>query len=205
MTLRPFILLPLLVLLACGGDENPDTTPAGTAEDAAEAAALGSDLDGATEEPGARATILPLGDSGVSGTVTFTPTDDGLQVSYSVDGLEPGAHGFHVHENGDCGAGADGTPGGAAGGHYAPEGSPHGAPDESADARHTGDFGNIQAGADGRAMGTFLDPVAALGGPNGIAGKALLIHGGADDLTSQPSGDAGARVACGVIELVRGE
>ena len=150
----------------------------------------------------ATAQIAALGGSGVSGTVTFTALDDGrLKIDYALSGLEPGAHGFHVHENGSCAAGADGTPGGAAGGHFNPANHPHGGPDATATARHAGDFGNVEAGADGAASGSFTDTVARLAGADGIAGKALMVHAGVDDLQSQPSGDAGARVGCGVIGM----
>src|SRR5690606_33627677 len=104
-----------------------------------------------------------------------------------------------VHENGSCEPGEDGTPGGAAGDHFAPLGNPHGAPGDSA--RHVGDLGNVEAGADGRAQGTFVDPVVTLDGAHAIVGKAVVVHSGEDDLTSQPSGDSGDRVGCGVIQV----
>jgi Cu-Zn family superoxide dismutase len=150
----------------------------------------------------ATATIAALGGSGVSGTVTFTELGPNqLRVEYAISGLEPGAHGFHVHENGSCATGDDGTPGGAAGGHFNPDGDPHGGPDASAEARHVGDFGNIVATERGMASGSFTDNVARLGGPDGISGKALVIHAGEDDLQSQPTGDAGGRVGCGIIAM----
>ena len=183
-----FLLLPLLV--ACAGDEHPDTAPAGTAADAAQAAEQGERMS----ETAAYTAIEPVGESGVTGVVTALATAEGVQISYSIDNLEPGLHGFHVHENGACGAGEDGTPGGAAGGHFNPGDAPHGGREAVARERHAGDFSNIEAGADGRAVGTFLDPVAKLEGPDRIVGKAMMIHSAADDLTSQPSGDAGARV-----------
>jgi Cu-Zn family superoxide dismutase len=187
---RALLLLAApLLLAACAPDETPEPAPPDTTAVAPEP----------EPEPAATATIAPLGESGVTGTVTFTPAEGGLQVTYALDGLAPGRHGFHVHENGDCGPGPDGAPGGAAGDHFAPLGSPHGAPADSTGARHVGDFGNVEAGADGRAAGTFVDPIATLAGETGIVGHAVVVHGGEDDLTSQPSGDAGDRVGCGVI------
>ena len=157
-----------------------------------------TDMDGM--DVGAMAQIAPLGGSGVTGTVTFTQLAGGqLRVEYMLRGLEPGPHGFHVHENGSCAAGEDGTPGGAAGGHFNPADHPHGAPEAAPTARHVGDFGNIIATASGEASGTFTDQVARLLGPDSIVGKALVVHGGTDDLQSQPSGEAGPRVGCGVI------
>lgn len=187
---RALFLLPLL-LAACTADETPDTTPDDTALEADPLAPA---------EPSAGATIQPLGGSGVSGTVLFMPTAGGLQVTYTLDGLAPGRHGFHVHENGDCGPGPDGAAGGAAGEHFAPTGSPHGAETAPVGQRHAGDFGNVEADADGHAAGTFVDAVATLDGATGIVGKAVVVHTGEDDLTSQPSGDAGDRVGCGVIQ-----
>ena len=194
--IHPLLLVLPLVLAACAGDEHPDTTPAGTAAQADSVADLAEAVG-----PAATASIQPLGDSGVSGTVTFSPAEGGVQVTYAIDGLAAGRHGFHVHENGDCGPGPDGTPGGAAGGHFAPMGSPHGAETAPAGQRHVGDFGNVEAGADGRAAGTFVDPVVALDGERSIIGKAVVVHAGEDDLATQPSGDSGDRVGCGVVLL----
>jgi Cu-Zn family superoxide dismutase len=115
--------------------------------------------------------------------------------------LEPGPHGFHVHEFGDCSA-PDGS---SAGGHFAPLGSPHGPPDAGQGERHIGDLGNIVANADGVVEQELADSVIRLDGENSIVGKAIIVHAGADDFTTQPSGAAGERVACGVIELWENE
>ena len=144
--------------------------------------------------------------TGVSGTVTFTELDGGVYLSYEINGLEPGQHGFHIHEGTSCAAAdtdGDGTPeaGGAAGGHFNPMDSPHGAPSAEPDARHAGDLGNITADSDGLAVGGREDGVLTFDGETGLIGHAMMVHGGADDLTSQPGGDAGARVGCGVIAL----
>ena len=147
----------------------------------------------------ARATIEPLGDSGLSGTVTFARSAQGVRLTYNIVGLEPGRYGFHVHENGSCEDGDDGTPGGAAGGHFNPAGAPHGAPDRVATARHAGDLGNLYVLPDSSAVGTFGDPLAELEGENSIIGRALMIHAEEDDFTTQPTGNAGPRIGCGVI------
>ena len=156
----------------------------------------------------ATATLNPTEGNSASGQITFTQENGMVRVEGMIMGLSPGEHGFHVHENGDCSAAdlpddpdSEPNPAGAAGGHFAPQGSPHGAPGNDAAARHVGDLGNVTAGADGTAMVSMTDAVIALDGPNSIVGKALLVHAGQDDLTSQPSGAAGARVACGVITL----
>lgn len=186
-------LLALAVALAVTGcADDPD--PAGMPDDAP--APVEAE---ATTDEGAEALVSPIGDGTVAGTVSFTPLGDALQVSYDLGGLGTGAHGFHVHQVGDCGPDSTGTPGGAAGGHFNPLESPHGAPSASPGDRHAGDLGNIDAGPDGRAAGTVVDSVLSLDGPTSVLGRALVIHAGADDLSSQPSGDAGARVGCGVI------
>lgn len=183
-----FLLLPVVLLAACVGNEQeaPETTDTGEQSPVA---------------PIAVAVLEPVGDGVAGGTVTFEATDDGVDVSYDVQGLSAGRHGFHVHENGSCEAGEDGTPGGAAGGHFNPGATPHGRRDTTAEARHVGDLGNIEAGENGTSQGMFVDDVITLEGEHSIGGKAMLIHGGEDDLASQPSGDAGARIACGIIEL----
>ena len=137
--------------------------------------------------------------SGVSGVVRFTALDDAVEVRYDLSGLSDGPHGFHVHQTGDCSADSTGTPAGAAGGHFNPLASPHGAPSNAPARRHAGDLGNIDAEG-GRAVGVVVDSVLAFSGPTSVLGKAILVHGGEDDLESQPAGDAGARVGCGVIE-----
>lgn len=141
-----------------------------------------------------RADLAQLGESGVSGTVTFSATDDGVMVEAFIEGLGDGAHGFHIHEFGDCSA-ADGS---SAGGHFNPEGHPHSAPDS--DLRHMGDLGNIQGVAGATTRYTFTDKMIDL---SLIAGRSVVVHGGQDDLSSQPAGNAGPRIACGVIGVVK--
>jgi len=137
--------------------------------------------------------VSPTND--VKGTVSFTKVAGGVRIDGQITGLTPGAHGFHVHEKGDCSA-PDAT---SAGGHYNPTDMPHGAPDAAL--RHVGDFGNIDANASGVAKFTKLDHVITLEGPNSIVGHALIVHAKPDDLKTQnPPGAAGARLACGIIE-----
>jgi Cu-Zn family superoxide dismutase len=149
--------------------------------------------------PVAHVELQPLGESGVRGTVRFSAVYGGTEVRYALSGLAAGAHGFHVHEGTSCAPGADGTPGGAAGGHFNPHGSAHGAPDATRDRRHVGDFGNVVAGAAGTVSGVLLDGLIGFSGPESIVGRAVVVHADPDDLVSQPAGDAGARVACGII------
>lgn len=139
----------------------------------------------------ATASLNPTEGNNVEGSVTFTQTGDAVQVEGDISGLTEGMHGFHIHENGDCSA-PDAS---SAGGHFNPNNNDHGARTDSV--RHMGDLGNIEADAQGNASVSFTDSVLVF---NQIVGKAVIVHSGADDLTSQPSGAAGSRVACGVIE-----
>lgn len=143
----------------------------------------------------ATAVLKPTKDNKIAGTVTFTKEADGIRVVADLTGLTPGEHGFHVHETGDCSA-PDAT---SAGGHFNPSNMPHGAPDDAE--RHEGDLGNITADSAGKAHYDRVDKVLSFEGPDSIVGRAVIVHTGVDDLKSQPSGDAGGRGACGVIEM----
>lgn len=143
------------------------------------------------------AVLHPTAGSNVSGMVTFTKSGDDVKVVADVTGLTPGKHGFHIHEFGDCSS-PDGK---SAGGHFNPGNHQHGAPD--ATDRHAGDLGNIEADASGKAHLELTDKVMKLDGPNPIVGHAVIVHEKADDLKTQPTGDAGGRVACGVIGVAK--
>jgi Cu-Zn family superoxide dismutase len=145
------------------------------------------------------AVMNPLGSSGVSGTVTFTKTDGGVRIQAQLKGLKPGDHGFHIHEFGDCSA-PDGT---SAGGHFNPAGAPHAGPHDAS--RHAGDMGNVAAGADGTATIDYVDSQASFDGATDILGRGVIVHEKADDLKTQPTGNAGGRVACGVIGAVKAQ
>lgn len=120
-----------------------------------------------------------------------------MRVTAHVTGLTPGKHGWHIHEKGDCTA-PDAT---SAGGHYNPDSMPHAGPDAAQ--RHSGDMGNLVADSGGVAHMEYVDTVMRLQGPNAVVGRAVIIHAGEDDLTTQPTGNSGARVACGVIEAAQ--
>lgn len=143
------------------------------------------------------AVLHPTQGNDVSGLVMFTQTADGVRITAAVEGLKPGKHGFHIHEFGDCSA-PDAT---SAGGHYNPDGHPHAGPDRMP--RHMGDMGNLDAGRDGRAGYERTDDYITLNGPKSIVGHAVIVHAGEDDLTTQPTGAAGARQACGVIGVAK--
>ncbi|TAK92623.1 MAG: superoxide dismutase family protein [Burkholderiaceae bacterium] len=142
----------------------------------------------------ASAALKPTQGNAVTGTVSFTQKDGQVWMTAEVKGLSPGLHGFHIHEKGDCSA-PDGT---SAGGHFNPSGHPHGA--SHAQGGHGGDMGNLTADANGNAhLKLALDGVVIGDGANNIVGRAVIVHAKPDDLTSQPVGNAGARLACGVI------
>jgi Cu-Zn family superoxide dismutase len=145
------------------------------------------------------AVLHPTEGHEATGTVSFERAEDGVNVRVRIEGLRPGEHGLHVHEFGDCSK-ADGT---SAGGHFNPFDAPHGAPD--AESRHVGDLGNVTANEDGVAEADFVDTVIAFEGEASIVGRGVIVHADADDLTSQPTGAAGARVSCGVVGIAAPE
>jgi Cu-Zn family superoxide dismutase len=147
-----------------------------------------------TQGPGAVATLAPTSGSTAQGTVNFQQLADGsVQVTVDLTGVPAGVHGFHIHEFGNCG-----DNGNAAGGHFNPTGTPHGAP--AADPHHAGDFGNVTADANGRVQTRFTTrSITVAAGPNSAVGHAVILHANPDDLTTQPTGNAGARIACGVV------
>lgn len=189
------LLLVVLMLPACNRDEPTNNEPSMAGDEAGqkaqkttqETAGQMSDLADAV------AILKPTSGNSASGSVRFTSANRGLGVEAKLTGLSPGRHGFHIHANGDCSA-PDAS---SAGGHYDPESAEHGGPDD--ETHHTGDLGNVQADDEGRATLDRNFPFLTLEGEKSIVGKAIVVHAGEDDLESQPSGDAGARVACGVI------
>ncbi|KAF8039498.1 hypothetical protein BT93_B1886 [Corymbia citriodora subsp. variegata] len=148
-----------------------------------------------------KAVAVLKGTSSVEGVVTLSQEGDGpTTVNVRVTGLTPGPHGFHLHEYGDTTNGCIST-----GAHYNPNNMTHGAPED--EVRHAGDLGNIVANADGVAEATIVDTQIPLGGPNAVVGRALVVHELEDDLgkggheLSLTTGNAGGRLACGVVGL----
>lgn len=150
--------------------------------------------------PGRAVAVLrPTQGAAVEGKVVFVKAEAGVKVSVEVKGLTPGRHGFHIHEFGDCSA-PDAT---SAGGHFNPGGHPHAGPMDAA--RHAGDMGNLEANAEGIARLDYVDAGLAFDGAGSILGRGVIVHANPDDLKTQPTGNAGGRVACGVIGVVKGE
>ncbi|HZS69294.1 MAG TPA: superoxide dismutase family protein [Burkholderiales bacterium] len=159
------------------------------------AALLGCQSVRQAEGPSASAQLQPTTGNTTSGSASFTQVGDKVHLVANVTGLTPGQeHGFHVHEAGDCSSG-DGM---SAKGHFNPYGKPHGSP-ASAE-RHAGDMPALRADAGGNArIDTTLDVMSVKPGPASVVGRGLIVHASPDDYKTQPTGNAGARLACGVI------
>jgi superoxide dismutase, Cu-Zn family len=136
--------------------------------------------------------LAAMKDSGVKGTLLLRQQGKDVVVTGEVSGLKPGEHGFHIHEFGDLRA-PDGT---SAGAHFNPEGHDHAGPES--DKRHAGDLGNIKADRSGVAKVNVKAEGLSL---HFVIGRSLVVHADPDDLKSQPSGNAGARIGVGVIGL----
>lgn len=199
--LRPLFFAPLLIALAACSPPDP-------VADADPAASTGAEMPDAApvdtapapadfQAQAATATLQPTEGNDARGELRFEVADGYIHITGQVTGLEPGGeHGFHVHEFGDCSA-ADGT---SAGGHFNPAGSDHGRAGQGE--HHVGDSDNLMANDEGVAEVDRQLHGATIGdgGAADIVGKGVIVHAGADDYVSQPTGDAGARLACGVIE-----
>jgi superoxide dismutase, Cu-Zn family len=196
MNTRILLLLPtcaaVSLLAACGSrDERTANDMPGTSAPAPTSA------DAPPPSTGAAARLTPTQGHTAAGTLTLSAEGDSVRLIGSLQGLPPnGEFGFHIHENGDCSA-PDAS---SAGGHFNPANAQHGNP--QGDAHHAGDMLNAKSDAQGLAQ---VDAVARgvsleSGAPDGVRGKAIVLHEKPDDYASQPAGNAGARIACGVIE-----
>jgi superoxide dismutase, Cu-Zn family len=143
----------------------------------------------------AKATIEGRSNSKVAGDALFTETDQGVVVTVLVRNAPPGSHGVHIHEKGDCSA-ADAA---SAGPHFNPTGHKHGGPTTAE--HHAGDLGNMTVTADGIGKLSFTSKDITLSdGPNSIMNRSVVVHEKADDLKTDPAGNSGARIGCGVIK-----
>jgi Cu-Zn family superoxide dismutase len=168
-----------------GGSIRPPTTTTSPAEP-------GAAPPPATPRLMARADVQPLGDNTVRGIVEFQTAAGGdgpMTIHVMLMGLDAGPHGMHVHAGIDCAAPGE---------HLNPQSAPHGPANAASGARHLGDLGNVTADASGMVEEMLRD--AMLGADSSFIGKALIVHEGQDDLSTQPGGDSGEPIACGVIE-----
>ncbi|MEN1941997.1 superoxide dismutase family protein [Luteimonas sp. MJ174] len=189
-----------LGLAACGDRQDPyddAATPPATADAPVAPTTAGATADmTTTPAAGTMAVLAATEGNSVTGEITFAAVDGGVTITGQVNGLTPNTeHGFHVHESGDCSA-PDGT---SAGGHFNPADSAHGR--VSSGEHHVGDTDNIRADDTGVArVDTRLDGATlADGAPTDVLGRAVIVHADPDDYATQPTGNAGARLACGVI------
>lgn len=141
-----------------------------------------------------KVSLAPTQGRTVHGDLTLSSAGSGVRITGKVDGLTPGSeHGFHIHEKGDCSA-PDAS---SAGGHYNPASTPHGNP--GGGAHHAGDIRNLVADGSGVANVDVIVEGVSIGGQNDVLGRAVVVHESPDDYASQPAGNSGARIACGVI------
>jgi superoxide dismutase, Cu-Zn family len=149
-----------------------------------------------SDEQRATANLQPTKGSKATGTADFRQAGNKVRVVVNMSGLTPGReHGFHIHEAGDCSSG-DGM---SAKGHFNPQGKPHGPP--TSGERHAGDMPALRADANGNArLDTELDLITVAAGPTSVVGRGLIVHADPDDYKTQPTGNAGARLACAVIQ-----
>jgi superoxide dismutase, Cu-Zn family len=199
------LFLSVFVFAAIMASISSCTPPKGSEEGESDTTAVqGEKMEtmGDTEEmeesPTAIAQMEAKSGSNVSGTVTFTMEDAQVHIMVDLQGLTPGKHAIHIHEFGDCSA-PDGT---SAGGHWNPSSEAHGHISETEEF-HYGDIGNLEVGEDSTATFERTVDIWTIGGEgvSNIVGQSVIVHAGEDDFTTQPTGAAGGRIACGVIEM----
>lgn len=184
------ILLISQVLIACSTPEQKAETTA-PPPDSTEPITS----DGVAMEP-VKVNMIAKSGSNLDGTATFSQEGDSIKFVLEVENAPPGEHAVHLHEKGDCSA-PDAT---SAGSHWNPTSMDHGHLGKTNEA-HLGDIGNFKVGEDGKGTIEFTtDKWSMGGGDNSIFGKAVIVHEKADDYKTQPTGDAGGRIGCGVIE-----
>lgn len=182
--------------------------------------ALAGTLWGCAQGPAKTASALPRAGSGAivklltpdgqpRGQAVLTAVGEGVEIVVNAEGLTPGLHGLHIHTNGQCAPGPDASGKtvafGAAGGHFDPEASNrHGHPEHDAQ-RHAGDVPNLLVDGQGKGQLRFTNPKITLvpGGKASVLGRTLVVHADADDYRTNPAGNSGGRVLCGVVEPAR--
>lgn len=183
------LLVALLFLSACNsGSKQADQGETNTEQQ--------QDAD-EEDKVTAKATMEPASGSNVSGEATFTQENGAVQFELTVENVAPGEHAVHLHEKGDCSA-EDGS---SAGGHWNPTMKPHGKRGDGT-SFHKGDIANMNVGQDGKGTLRLSINDWTIGGPDStnIVGKSVIIHAKPDDFTSQPAGNAGDWISCGVIK-----
>lgn len=179
------VLLAALAITGCGGDKSEET--ATMEPEVLEVEVAGNFADAA---------IDPKSGSTLTGMAIFKQVENGIWMELTIENAPPGTHAAHIHEFGDCSA-EDGT---SAGGHWNPASHDHGKWGD--DPFHLGDLGNIEVGENGMGVITMQTDLWSLGSgkDNDVVGKSIIVHAAADDFTTQPTGAAGGRIGCGLIE-----
>lgn len=185
-----------ILFLNCKGEKKENNST--EALEATEEIAMDSETEENDEDPKVlEISLSPKSESDVAGTVIFTEESGMVTMVANMTGLSEGAHAIHIHEKADCSS-PDGK---SAGGHWNPTMQPHGKWGDTK-GYHKGDIGNFTSDADGKGSITFATNEWCIGCEDekaNIVGKAIIVHQGKDDYTSQPSGDAGSRVSCGGV------
>lgn len=177
----------MLMLAACSGEPATETA---SADNALENILTEMPSEGAG---GIATATIRSADGTEMGNATATETNGAVQVSVNLSGLTPGERGFHIHQVGTCDAPDFQT----AGGHWNPTNAQHGL--ENSEGPHAGDMPNLSVGADGTASASFALPAGSFAGLMDADGSAIVVHEGPDDMRTDPAGDSGARIACGVF------
>jgi len=185
------------VVSGCGKKEEPppppppaEASPAPAAPAPAATAAPAASDKAVT----AKATLKSAKGDAPSGTVTFSQQADGVHVTVDLAGATPGKHGLHIHQNGECT-----PPFKTAGDHFNADKHDHAC--SPTPSRHTGDIGNVEVGADGKAHWEgVVDQISLTDAAHQVTGKSVILHAKEDDCKTQPTGASGDRIACGVIE-----
>ena len=187
------LILVVACLAGCGGKS--DSSGEAKPEDTSHSEADHSETQTASDAM-AGAEMQAKSGSSLSGKATFVPEGGQIAFNLFVEGVEPGTHAVHIHEKGDCSA-DDGT---SAGGHWNPTAVDHGKWGEGA--HHLGDLGNMEVGENGQGTLSLTTDKWSIGSgaENDIVGKSVIVHAVADDFTTQPTGAAGGRIGCGVIQ-----
>jgi len=180
---------------------SPKGSPKGSPAAAPIAAPMKSPLEAMMQGGGVKAVMEGTAEeSNIKGVVNFFKGQNAVVVMAMLSGVNPGKHGIHIHEKGSCGDG-----GKAAGGHFNPQGTDHGFfPENGSEAAHLGDMGNIEIKDNGEGVLIIELPGVSLEGDQGILGHAVILHEKEDDF-GQPTGNAGGRIGCGVIEEISAE
>jgi len=189
-----------LALVGCKKDDQVNaTTGEATDQPAADTAAPASEPPPPALETATATLQGAPTDTDFTGTITFTPDGNGVKIVADLQGVDTdGPHGFHVHQTGECTHGEGDKHFTSAGGHFNPANAEHACP--PTEPRHAGDLGNIEVSG-GTAHLEATSNLLSLSGPNSVVGKAIILHAKADDCKTQPTGDAGDRLACGVVVL----